>query len=1019
MRRCLLSVFLVAGFLQCWLAWPAAAQKGKEKPPHGQERMPGPALTPQQAIQRMTVPPGFSVELVASEPEIVNPVAMTFDDQGRIWICESLEYPRSSAGPGRDRVKLLESTRGDGRYDKVRIVIEGLNIPSGIAVGHGGVWVANAPDILFYPFVDEASGGRQSPVGKPQVVVSGFGRTDTHELPNSLTWGPDGWLYGLNGVFNHSHIKHQGKEHRFTCAVFRIHPRTHEFQLFAEGTSNPWGIALDNEGSIFLSACVIDHLWHITETGYYHRQGGPYPPHTWVLGSIVKHRHQKAAYCGIHFFDSDAYPPEYRERLYMGNIHGGCINVDVLQRSGATYFAKPAPDFLTANDAWFMPVSQKTGPDGCMYILDWYDRYHCYQDARRDPQGIDRLNGRLYRVRYKSPAANAPGSPSPPVADPPGSSGKFDLSQESDDQLIARLHSSNVFYRDRAQRLLTERGSETIRRKLEHLVLDEAASRKARMHALWSLIGMGPLAPGFHSQLLQHKEPACRAWGVRAAGNAGQVAPELRQKIIELASDPSPDVQVQVAIASRKIAGIDAVVLLAQVLASSKNDPLIPGIVWQNLHPLLEERAAAFVKLAGQVEAGQAPNLRTILPRVLDRILALKKAEPALVVGLLNLVLAVKTHEVEAARQSLQTLTAKIQNGEIPADQLSSLRGQVLPLLKPLMDQKEGQLRLDAGLLAAALREPAGIALAREALTQQQDEAIRLRALDVLTALGEPMVLKEIPAALADPRWGSTTFRGQALAALARLNSPALAAAVLQVYPRLEGTLKPRAIELLTQRPDWGKELLQAVAEKKVLPGEINANQARRLLNAKDPKLAKMVRELWGSLREDRNPEREQVVSQMRDFLKKSPGDPVRGVQVFKTLCAQCHKIHGEGVDVGPDITLNGRASFDQLLSNVFDPSLVIGADYQAVNITTTQGRVVTGLLAENSPERVVLKTQGGKRETIPRGDIEEMNVSRLSMMPEGIEKQLKPQEIADLFAFLCLDKPPGDRTARKIAGAP
>ena len=223
--------------------------------------------------------------------------------------------------------------------------------------------------------------------------------------------------------------------------MFRINPRTREFQVFAEGTSNPWGIAWDPEGSAFLSACVIDHLWHITESGYYHRQGGPYPPFTWKLESIVKHKHQMAAYCGIHYFDSDAYPKEYRDHLYMGNIHGGCINVDTLRRDGSTYFATPRPDFLTANDVWFMPVAQKTGPDGCLWVLDWYDRYHCYQDARRDPKGIDRLHGRLYRIRYK----NTPRA------------GKFNLAKESDDQLIDRLKSPNVFYRDIAQRLLSER----------------------------------------------------------------------------------------------------------------------------------------------------------------------------------------------------------------------------------------------------------------------------------------------------------------------------------------------------------------------------------------------------------------------------------------------------------------------------------------------------------------------------------------------------------------------------------
>ncbi len=341
----LLLLFMIAGKVK---------EPDDKVVPHGQSELPGAPLSPAEAIKKMTVPEGFLVELVASEPDIVNPVAMTFDERGRIWITESLEYPRMSAGPGRDRIKVLESTKGDGRFDKITIFAEGLNIPSGIAVGHGGVWVANSPDILFFK---EGPDGKAT--GNPEVIVTGFGREDVHELPNSLTWGPDGWLYGLNGVFNPSHIKHQGKEFKFTCALFRIHPKTREFQIFAEGTSNPWGLAFDPEGSAFISACVLDHLWHIVETGYYFRQGGPYPPHTWPIGSIVKHKHQKAAYAGLCYFDSDAYPPEYRDRLYMGNIHGGCINVDVLERAGSTYVAKPAPDFLTANDPWFMPVSQK------------------------------------------------------------------------------------------------------------------------------------------------------------------------------------------------------------------------------------------------------------------------------------------------------------------------------------------------------------------------------------------------------------------------------------------------------------------------------------------------------------------------------------------------------------------------------------------------------------------------------------------------------------------------------------
>jgi glucose/arabinose dehydrogenase len=572
--------------------------------PRKQTQPPGPPLSPAEAIKKMTVPEGFSVELVASEPDIVNPVAMTFDEQGRVWITESFEYPRREPGPGRDRVKVLEDTDGDGKADKFTVFAEGLNIPSGIAVGYGGVWVANSPDILF---LQDTDGDGKS--DKQEVVVTGFGRADTHELPNSLTWGPDGYLYGLNGVFNPSHVVQDGRKFDFTCALFRIHPRTRKFELFAEGTSNPWGVAWDPEGSAFLSACVIDHLWHLTETGYYLRQGGPYPPFTWHIGSIVKHSHQLAAYCGIHYFDSEAYPKEYRDRLYMGNIHGGCINVDTLKRNGSTYMAEAAPDFLTANDVWFMPVVQKTGPDGCLYILDWYDRYHCYQDANADPKGIDRGHGRLYRVRYE-------GVPRAP---------RFDLAKETDDELLARLKSPNVFFRDLAQRVLTERNSAATRAKLESFVLDDQAPRKSRMHALWTLVGSGSLSTEFHSELLNHQDAALRSWGVRAAGNFRKVDEALRMKVVSMTRDPAPDVQLQVAIAARKLEGVQPIPVLVDVLAHSGNDPLIPYIVWQNLHPLLGEQSAAFIAEVKKHDLAKSPNLKLIMPKATERMLAAKR----------------------------------------------------------------------------------------------------------------------------------------------------------------------------------------------------------------------------------------------------------------------------------------------------------------------------------------------------------------------------------------------------------
>jgi putative membrane-bound dehydrogenase-like protein len=997
LRRSLLGAFVC--FLL--LVWALPAQKGdkskSERPPHGQDQLPGPPLSPAEAVKKMTVPKDFSVEVVLSEPNLVNPVAMCFDERGRIWVTESVEYPRRSAGPGKDRIKVFESTRGDGKYDRMTVFAEGLNIPSGIAVGHGGVWVANSPDILFYK---EGPDGKAA--GKPEVVVTGFGRDDTHELPNSLTWGPDGYLYGLNGVFNHSKVKQDGKTFDFTCALFRIHPSTRKFELFCEGTSNPWGIAIDGEGSFFVSACVIDHLWHLVETGYYHRQGGPYPPFTWKIDSIVKHRHQKAAYCGIVWFDSDAYPAQYREKLYMGNIHGNCINGDELTRDGSTYFGKPRPDFLTANDAWFMPVSQKVGPDGCLYILDWYDRYHCYQDANRDPAGIDRERGRLYRIRYKN---------TPPA-------GKFDLAKENDEKLLDRLGSPNVYYREQAQRLLTERNTASIRAALEKIVLDDKATRKQRMHALWARIGSGALGFDFHTALLAHKDPTFRAWGVRAASNYPPTLDKFRKMIIATASDPDPDVQLQVAIAARNIEGLNTPQVLLGLLQKCGDDKLIPHIVWGNLLPSLEEPMPVLEYLNRAEIKKKSPGLIAILPRVVDRILARRQFDPRTISALYFVVAHGPAADVAATKQFLAGLAARLQTGEISREKVADIKRNLSQTLMKIMNPNKAEYH-DAALLAATLNIPSGVEAAQKfLLAKELSAAIRVRALDALIAAQDTTILKTVGDLLTENK-SDRKFRGQLIAALGRLDDLKVADTVLAAFPKLESDVQPAAIDLLSQRADWGKKLLKAIADKKVSAAALSVNQVRKLIATRDRELIDLVKKQWGTLREDRNPERERIVNEMRDFLKKTRGDALAGQKIFQNVCAKCHKIHGEGQDVGPDITNNGRSTFDQLLSNVFDPSLVIGAAYQATTVQTTKGRALTGLVVENSPERVILKMEGGKLETIPRDQIEEVTISKVSLMPEGLEKQMKPQELADLFAFLSLDKAPSDPSARKIPGAP
>ena len=588
------------------------------------------------------------------------------------------------------------------------------------------------------------------PDGPPQVVVTGFGRDDTHELPNSFTWGPDGWLYGLNGVFNHSSVVYpksnpnytaDQKPFDFTCAVYRIHPVTREFQVFAEGVSNQWGIAFNEDGEMFLSACVIDHLWHITESGYYIRQGGPYPPHTWPMGSIVDYKHQKAAYCGIHWSDTDGWPEEWRSVLFMGNIHGNCVNTDALEPNGSTYRGVKRPDFLTANDVWFMPVAQKTGPDGSLYVLDWYDRYHCYQDANRDPAGVDRGHGRLYRIRYD---------------DAPRWSG--DLAAESDEALIELLDGSNEWVRDTARRLLTERlvgktrdeGLETresrllassLTSRLTSLVSSDTP-RRQRLGALQAAIGGGlsvDEAWRLTDHLSGHADPAFRVWGVRCLTE--HVLPHAHRDggrvlgfLTRAAGDADPAVRRQAAVAAGEAVRDGAVNapppvggVWRAILEGTPDDPLLPRIVWANFQPQLDRFPADAVEdlTASLSRPGSGAALAPVLPRVIDKLLGSGlRADPRFA-RLIDTVLKGDDLPDDVRAETLALLGDRVRGGAADEAERVQLRSSLGDTLRTLIAGGKDAVRFRAVVLAAGLGLDAGTAVARDWLGNAGGERLR------------------------------------------------------------------------------------------------------------------------------------------------------------------------------------------------------------------------------------------------------------------------------------------------------
>jgi putative membrane-bound dehydrogenase-like protein len=987
--------------------------------PRRQSQPPGPPLSPTEALAKMQVPEGFRVELVASEPDLLNPVAMAFDDAGRIYVTESFEYPRREAGPGRDRIKILEDTNGDGRVDRVKVFAEGLNIPSGIAVGHGGVWVANAPDILF---LEDTNG--DDVADKSTVVVTGFGRDDTHELPNALTWGPDGYLYGLNGVFNRSVVKQDGRQFDFTCALFRIHPRTRKFELFCQGTSNPWGVAFDSEGSAFISACVIDHLWHLTESAYYLRQGGPYPPHTWWADSIVKHTHQMAAYCGIEYFDSAAYPPAYRDKLYMGNIHGGCINVDRIQRAGATYQGFGEPDFLTANDVWFMPVAQKVGPDGCLYVLDWYDRYHCYQDANADPQGIDRGHGRLYRIVYeKRPEVRYP-----------------DISKLDGMGLIRALGDDNVFIRQRAQLELAERGGTddpTITNSLEKIVFGDEPM-KTRMHALWSMAGSGTLPAALLQKLTRDPNPELRAWGVRLAGDHQPDDAAIAEQLRSMASDADPRVRLQVAIAAPKLqrqaenATRIALATELDVLRHSTEDPILPRVVWQNMLPSIDRHPDMIQQALQDGLNRDGDLLRNMVQRIAAKWASALPKDVASSDGKERLGSMLQLSDImldkypDSSAMILYPISYRIFTGEIS---LASAQSVLRPWLDALRQKgalsNENPAWKQSSLLARLIcNEPEAQTAAIEQILDRSIPA-ELRRETLMFAAVHPnrshrSALEQVLGDLVEGKHVGTPFRDMTLdLGIARADEGAIELLV-NALPKLPSDVQAGIAERMCLREPSASAFLQQVAAGTVRKELLGPNRVR-LLAAEGSDIAKgLIAKVWGTVNTATSQERENVVRRVADQLRwDARGNPDKGWVVYDRICGQCHVMHNRGAEVGPNITANGRGSYEQLLVSVFHPSLVIGDAFKSVTVRTEDGTIVTGLLVSRDETKTVIKVQGGKETVIPASEIAEFRQDTKSLMPEGIENQMTPQEVADLLALLTLEKAPGTPDNGTISGTP
>ena len=943
-------------------------------------------LTPEEAARAMTVPEGFKVTLFAGEPDVVQPIAQAIDDRGRLWVAEAYSYPRRvPAEQARDRILIFEDEDGDGRFDRRKVFIDKLNLVSGLEVGFGGVWVGMAPNLLFIPDRD----GDDVPDGKPEVLLDGWGSEDTHETLNSFIWGPDGWLYGCHGVFTHSRVGKPGtpdnKRTPINAGLWRYHPTRHVFEVFSHGTSNPWGVDFNDQGQAFLTACVIPHLYHIIQGGRYQRQAGQhFNPYTYGdIQTIALHRHWVGdnphagnsrsdsaggghAHAGALIYLGGSWPEEYRNQLFMNNIHGARLNEDLLTPQGSGYVGNRAPDFLLANDSWSQILNLQTGPDGQMYMIDWYDANQChhFNDA-----GHDRTNGRIFKVSYKN-------------AKP----AKVDLRSKSDAELVDLLLDKNDWFGRHARRILQERGANAALDGPLSKMAFEHADGTRRLRGLWALHAVGGLDEKRIARGLANDDPYVRAWTIQLALEDRKPSPATLAKLAGLGQrDPSPVVRLYLASAADRLSLDERTPIVRELVAHGEDagDHNLPLMYWYAVEPLVEWKPA---QAAALLDRAQVPSVRRYLTRRLAQF-----ASPE---AMALLVKRLGQSKSAAQKELLEEISVGLQGKR----QLPMPEGWAA-VYERLLKTDDAQVGSLATALALTFGDKRAFGRLEQTLADAKASvAARQEALAALVKERDPALPPILQRLLND-----AALRRPALRALAAYADPHTPDVVLKIYPGLGADEKRDALATLASRPEYALALLRAVGDKHVPHADLSGELVRQIRNLKDKRLDEQINKVWGAVN-DTPQERQKLIEHYKGLVVAKagapPADVMLGRALFAKTCQQCHTLFGVGGKVGPDITGSNRANLDYIVSNLIDPSALIGKDYQALVVQTADGRTLTGIVRNENEDSLQLAL-ANETVTILKSDIEERELSAKSMMPDDQLKPMTDHEVRSLIAYL------------------
>ena len=975
-----------------------------------------PAKAPAETVSSFKLMEDLRAEAVLHEPTVRQPVFLNFDERGRMWVVQFLQYPYPAGvkivdfddqfhavydkvpppppkhDRGADKITIHEDRDGDGTFETHKVFLDGLNMVTAVERGRGGVWVLNPPYLVFWP----DGNSDDVPDGDPTIHLAGFGLEDTHSAANSLCWGPDGWLYGGQGSGVSSRIVRPDLEdgpglYFKGQVIWRYHPETRAFELFAEGGGNTFGLEFDAAGRAWSGINGGNHRgFHFVPGGYYSKNFGEHGfftnPHT--FGYFSPMRHAEASPRFSHTFviyEGGALGERYEGRLIAPvPLHHHLI-LSELTVAGSTYSTRDLGKFLESDDRWFRPVDIKTGPDGAVYLADWYDTRLTHMDPR---DTWDRAHGRIYRVARKDHTQKTR------VAD---------FTKLSSAELLEKLAHPNKWFRQTALRVLADRRDRSVAKAASAMC---AANTPRALDALWALHASGGFDARVAEELLSHQQALVRGWTVRLIGDMWgtnrtglgatsppTLPPSLASALESLSRrETEAPVQSQLASTAKRLPGEIALRLIFNLAEHEKiaGDPHIPLLLWWALEAQAVSQRSAIVAHFENKSPWTRPVLRDeMLPRLARFYASLPTAENQQALAAL-----LGSAPEAASRNAVVKGINEAFKGRAADALISSL--------EQALDQTGGPVAPDQLALAVRRKDPAalGEALAFVAAAK----AAPADRIGVIEALGESQQATAVSTLLeALSASGELMVRQAALKALGNFATEDIADEILARWSHLDSPLKRSALALLSSRKSWALRFVRAAGSSGTISkADIPDEVALRLRLFGDKELNDLIDRYFGKLAQASTAEKQKRIETVARLVRDSPkGDARSGKQLFSTRCGSCHALFGEGANTAPDLTGAERTNLENMLLSIVDPSVAIREGFTLFELQTKDDRHLIGFITEREGNRVTLRDLSGQVTTVAADRIAKERAIPTSIMPEALLDPLSDREIIDLFAYL------------------